>query len=95
MVSKEGRTKMKVYVYKVYGDYDESDDVTKVFDSRKKAQEWHRRMKELVNLHNEYHKDGTVDRSGGSTDVCPEIIKLRKEAGSENYTGEIVELELE
>jgi len=83
---------MKVYVYKVNGDYDENDEVTKVFDTREKADKWHKRMKELVELHQKYHEDGTVK---GSTSECPQIIALRKESGSVHYTGEIVELELE
>ncbi|KKL88805.1 hypothetical protein LCGC14_1921000 [marine sediment metagenome] len=91
---------MKVYVYKVYGDYDEEDVVSKVFDSKEKAEKWNKRMHELIDLHNKYHRDGTVTRSGGSTLTCPEIIALMKESCtwdgySGGYIGDITERELE
>jgi len=86
---------MKVFVFQTNWDYDGGAEVTKVFDSREKAEKWKKHMKELEELHNKYHEDGTVSRSGGGTSMCPEIIALQKEAGSEDYLGYIVELELE
>ena len=86
---------MKVYVYKVFGDYDEEDKVTKVFDSKEKVEKWDIRMRELQDLHQKYHRDGTVMRSRGGTASCPEIIALQKEAGSEDYLGQIFEMDIE
>ena len=88
----------KVFIYSVYGDYDEDSEITVVFDSREKAEKWDKRMHELLELHQKYHKDGTVK---GSTYRCPEIIALMKEArtydgyGSGGYIGNIVEMEVE
>lgn len=88
----------KVFIYSVYGDYDESDEITAVFDSREKAERWDKRMHELQELHQKYHRDGTVK---GSTVRCPEIIALTKEARtydeyiSGGYIGKIVEMEVE
>jgi len=86
---------MKVYIYKTYGNYNEQGEITKVFDSKDKTERWHKRMVELSNLHNQYHRDGTVTRSGGSTSSCPEILALQKEAGCEDYLGDIIEMDVE
>lgn len=88
---------MKVWIYKVDGWYDAGDEVRKVFDTKEKAEKWHKRMIELSDLHSQYHKDGTVKQD---TSECPEIIALRKEAccaeiGNDEYNGEIIEMELE
>ena len=83
---------MTVFVYFVWGDYDEPGEVRKVFDSREKAEKWNKRMKEILNLHNKYHRDLKIK---GSTMTDPYIFKLRQEAGGENYIGEIVELKLD
>ena len=86
----------KVFIYSVYGDWDESNEISIVFDSREKAEKWNKRMHELLELHQKYHKDGTVK---GSTSTCPEIIALKKEArtldGCGGYIGEIIEREIE
>ena len=49
-------------------------------------------MQELCDLHNKYHRDGKVK---GSTSIDPYIKKLRDEAGSYDYLGDIVEREVE
>lgn len=88
----------KVFIYSVYGDYDEDSEITVVFDSREKAEKWDKRMHELLDLHQKYHEDGTVK---GSTSQCPEIIALVKEArtydgyGNGGYIGKIIEMEVE
>jgi len=51
-----------VFIYSVYGDYDEGDEISIVFDSMEKAEKWDERMHELLALHNKYHEDGTVRR---------------------------------
>lgn len=86
---------MKVYIFQTIPDYDQDAEIIKVFDSKEKAEKWNLRMEELTVLHNKYHEDGTVDRSGGGTSECPEIQALVKEAGSENYEGQIIEKEVE
>ncbi len=88
----------KVFIYSVYGDYDEGSEISIVFDSREKAEKWDKRMHELLDLHQKYHEDGTVK---GSTSTCPEIIALAKEARtwdgyhSGGYIGSITEMEVE
>jgi len=86
---------MKVWIFQTNYDYDGGLEITKVFDSKEKAEKWKKRMVELTKLHNQYHRDGTVERSGGGTNSCPEIIALQKEAGNDDYEGNIVEREVE
>lgn len=83
---------MKVYIFQTNWDYDGGAEITKVFDSKEKAEKWKKRMEELCELHNEYHRDGTVRRN---TSSCPEIIALQKEAGSKDYLGVFYEMEVE
>jgi L-rhamnose mutarotase len=83
---------MKVWIFQTNWYYDGGADITKVFDSKEKAEKWKKRMEELSKLHDQYHSDGTVK---GSTYDCPEIQALIKEAGSEDYLGEIVEMTVE
>jgi hypothetical protein len=92
----------KCFVYLVRGDYDEADDVRKIFDTREKAETWHKQMLLIEKLHNQYHRDGTVERSGHGTSGCPEIQELKKQAGikddfsgNDGYVGEILEMNIE
>ncbi len=83
---------MKVYIFQTFWDYDGGAEITKVFDSKEKAISWKKRMEELAKLHEKYHKNGMVK---GSTNDCPEIIALQKEAGCKEYLGKIIEMEVE
>jgi len=92
----------KVFIYSVYGDWDEDSEITVVFDSIEKAEKWDERMHELLKLHQKYHEDGTVAKCGKGTSRCPEVISLMKEArtfhdgySSGGYIGKIVAMEVE
>ena len=86
-----------MWIYQTKWDYDGGSKITNVFDSKEKAEKWHKRMLEIEELHEKYHRDGTVDKYD-STYNCPEILALCKEARVdtyEGYVGHIVEMEIE
>jgi len=95
VANEAGESKLKVYIFQTDWNYDGGAEITKVFDSKEKADKWKKRMGELHDLHEQYHRDGTVKAYASGTSGYPEIIALRKEAGNDYYLGNIVEMDVE
>ena len=62
---------MKVYIYQNIPDFDTSARIIKVFDTREKAEDWHKRMLESIESVEKYLQDGK--------DFLGEIIEMEVE----------------
>ena len=82
---------MKVWIFQIPWDYDGGANVTKVFDSKEKAEKWKKRMEELTELYIKLTQDGCSDN-------ISERNALDKEAGTNyeigGYEGIILEREI-
>jgi len=91
---------MKVWVYHVDGGYGTIAEVRKIFDTRDKAEKWHRRMLELTKMHEQYRRFGMFVNKDGVDTKLNEINALKIEAGcldlgNDMYDGVIMEVNVE
>ncbi len=85
---------MKVWIFQTPWDYSGGAEVTKVFDSKEKAENWQKRMEELDERHKKIYErinepDFNVDTAHGK------VLLLEKEAGSDYpFHGGFFEMEV-